>query len=77
MSNRHLSRSVVLQTLYEWDFETSKYKSSVVTKEMTEKYIALTIEIVNSLVLDNVLEYGGAFITDTEIMEQEKQSKNE
>ncbi|NCN08183.1 transcription antitermination protein NusB, partial [Candidatus Parcubacteria bacterium] len=24
MSNRHLSRSIVLQTLFEWDFEGSK-----------------------------------------------------
>lgn len=36
MANRHLSRSIVLQTLYEWDFGSS---SEITQEEMLEKNI--------------------------------------
>ena len=39
MSNRHLSRSVVLQTLYEWDFETSKAGREVDIHPILERNI--------------------------------------
>lgn len=39
MSNRHLSRSVVLQTLYEWDFESSKKGKKVDIRPILERNI--------------------------------------
>lgn len=40
MSNRHLSRSVVLQTLYEWDFESQKSGRKVDIKPILERNVA-------------------------------------
>ena len=37
MANRHLSRSIVLQTLFEWDFITTNEKVSVWTDEKTKE----------------------------------------
>ena len=39
MSNRHLSRSVVLQTLYEWDFENSKARKTINIKPILERNV--------------------------------------
>lgn len=39
MSNRHLSRSVVLQTLYEWDFESQKSGKKVDIKPILERNV--------------------------------------
>ena len=39
--------------------------------------ILFTIDVAHAFVQDYLLEYGGALITDTEFMEQEKQNKNE
>jgi len=39
MANRHLSRSVVLQTLFEWDFNSSAQKEALVSlKRNTEEF---------------------------------------
>jgi len=39
MANRHLSRSIVLQTLFEWDFNSSNQKESLVSlKRNTEEF---------------------------------------
>ena len=39
MANRHLSRSIVLQTLFEWDFNSSNQKSSLASlKRNTEEF---------------------------------------
>lgn len=40
MANRHLSRSIVLQTLFEWDFESSKSSSPVEIHPIFERNIA-------------------------------------
>jgi len=37
MANRHLSRSIVLQTLFEWDFVTSEKGSDIWTEKKTEE----------------------------------------
>jgi transcription antitermination protein NusB len=37
MANMHLSRSIVLQTLFEWDFMTTSEKSGVWTEEKTKE----------------------------------------
>jgi len=37
MANRHLSRSIVLQTLFEWDFMTAEEQSKTWTKEKTKE----------------------------------------
>lgn len=39
MSNRHLSRSVVLQTLYEWDFESEKSGKKVPIQPILERNV--------------------------------------
>ena len=40
MANRHLSRSVVLQTLYEWDFESGKTGKKIDPLPILERNIA-------------------------------------
>ena len=37
MANRHLSRSIVLQTLFEWDFMTTKEGNKTWTDEKTKE----------------------------------------
>ena len=37
MANRHLSRSIVLQTLFEWDFMTAEGEGKVWTAEKTKE----------------------------------------
>jgi N utilization substance protein B len=38
MANRHLSRSIVLQTLFEWDFNSTKNNTNI--KEVTKRNLA-------------------------------------
>jgi len=40
MSNRHLSRTIAMQTLYEWDFNHRSQKLDKLTKENIEQYAA-------------------------------------
>jgi N utilization substance protein B len=40
MANRHLARSTVLQTLYEWDFGSQKIKPEEVLKRNAEEFAA-------------------------------------
>lgn len=44
MANRHLSRSIVLQTLFEWDFMTSKENPKEFNKEEVEKALKRNLE---------------------------------
>ena len=47
MANRHLSRSIVLQTLFEWDFMSTKDNPKVFSKEDIE-------EIFSSFLVDSI-----------------------
>src|SRR3989338_1628350 len=37
MANRHLSRSIVLQTLFEWDFQSAEKKGNELSSEEIKK----------------------------------------
>lgn len=52
MSNRHLSRSIAMQSLYEWDFDNSLVEAP----ERGEKFSKAQLD---EIVGRNVLEYGG------------------
>ncbi len=53
MSNRHLSRSIVMQSLYEWDFDSSLI--NIPEKEDKDKFLKNKLD---SIVRSNVEEYG-------------------
>jgi len=64
MSNRHLFRSIAMQSLYEWDFESSLIKD---TGEKKEKFSKATLD---NIVKNNIKEYkleekNNRFISDT------------
>ena len=64
MSNRHLFRSIAMQSLYEWDFESSLIKD---TGEKKEKFSKATLD---NIVKNNIKEYkleekNSRFISDT------------
>lgn len=52
MSNRHLSRSIAMQSLYEWDFDNSLV-------EGVERGDKFTKEQLDDIVTRNLVEYGG------------------
>jgi len=63
MSNRHLFRSIAMQSLYEWDFESSLIKSS----DETEKFSKIALDNVTK---NNIKDYGleeknSRFVFDT------------
>lgn len=51
MSNRHLFRSIAMQSLYEWDFKSSLIKD---TDEKKEKFSRTALD---SIVRNNIKEY--------------------
>lgn len=55
MSSRHLSRSIALQTLYEWDF----YNSFVNGKKNPEEQVNSTEEYFDKLLERNIREMAG------------------
>ena len=64
MSNRHLFRSIAMQSLYEWDFESSLVKD---VNEKKEKFSKATLD---KIVRNNIKEYrleekNSRFISDT------------
>lgn len=61
MSNRHLSRSITMQSLYEWDFQGSLVDS-------VEKKDKFSKEILNLIVQKNIEEYGAGIKKDDFIL---------
>lgn len=76
MANRHLSRSIVLQTLFEWDFLSNKKDNSLGTNEQVKEILSRNLKefapgleddtFVSSLV-DTVLE---KYLVINEIIEK-------
>ena len=63
MSNRHLFRSIAMQSLYEWDFESSLIKSS----DKKEKFSKAALD---SITKNNIKDHGlkeknSLFVFDT------------
>lgn len=63
MSNRHLSRSITMQSLYEWDFQSSIVSDDKKKDKFSKKEL-------DRIVQNNIKEYGleiekDNFITDT------------
>ena len=64
MSNRHLFRSIAMQSLYEWDFESS------LVKDVNEKKEKFSKAALDKIVRNNIKEYrleekNSRFISDT------------
>lgn len=58
MANRHLSRSIVLQTLFEWDFMMSKENPKTLTKEDIEKALKRNLQEFAPGLEDDKFVYG-------------------
>ena len=62
MSNRHLSRSITMQSLYEWDFQSSIIDDAKKKDKFSKKELARIVE-------NNIKEYGLGIEKDNFILD--------